>query len=549
MAKKLLSILLAAAMLLSFCALAEEEAPEHSPAVVLYTNDVHCGIDDTIGCAGLAAYKAAYEAAGYDLALVDCGDAIQGAAVGTLSRGEYIIDIMNEVGYDVAVPGNHEFDYNVERFMELVDKAAFPYVAANFCDAEGNPVLDPYVMMELGGYTVAFVGIATPETYFKSTPTYFQDDEGNYIYSFSEGADGQNLYDSVQVAVDAAIAEGAEIVVALAHLGTDASSSPYTSSEMIEHTNGIDVVLDGHSHSVWPEEIVKNKDGEDVILSSTGTKLQYVGVLSITPTDEGVELHTRLASESIFQDEATTEFVNGIKAEYEADLATVVAHTDVDLTIVDPATLDDSGNPVRIVRSQETNLGDLCAAAYLALGEADVAFVNGGGIRKSIPAGDITYEQIIAVHPFGNALCVCYATGQEILDALEMASRALPDENGGFLQVAGLSYEINMAVDSTVVTDDHGMFVEVTGDRRVQNVMMADGTPIDPEATYKLASHNYMLQDSGDGINMFADNEYERESVMLDNQVLINYITDYLGGVVGEEYADLYGQGRITIIQ
>ena len=318
---------------------------------------------------------------------------------------------------------------------------------------------------------------------------------------------------------------------------------------MIEHTNGIDVVLDGHSHSVWPEEIVKNKDGEDVILSSTGTKLQYVGVLSITPTDEGVELSTRLASESIFQDEATTEFVNGIKAEYEADLATVVAHTDVDLTIVDPATLDDNGNPVRIVRSQETNLGDLCADAYLALGEADVAFVNGGGIRKSIPAGDITYEQIIAVHPFGNALCVCYATGQEILDALEMASRALPDENGGFLQVAGLSYEIKMPVDSTVVTDDHGMFVEVAGDRRVQNVIMADGTPIDPEATYELSSHNYMLQDSGDGINMFADNEYERESVMLDNEVLINYITDYLDGVVGEEYADLYGQGRITIIE
>ena len=240
-------------------------------------------------------------------------------------------------------------------------------------------------------------------------------------------------------------------------------------------------------------------------------------------------------------------FVAGIKEEYAELAQTVVAKTDVDLTIVDPTLTDSEGKPLRIVRSQETNLGDLCADAYRAMSGADIAFVNGGGIRTSIPAGDITYEQIISVHPFGNAMCVVEATGQEILDALEMSARKLPSENGGFLQVSGISFDIDMSVEPTVVTDDKGLFVEVSGDRRIKNVKVGDA-PIDPDATYTLASHNYMLKESGDGINMFADNVLLQDSVLLDNQVLIKYITEYLGGVVGAEYADLYGQGRINII-
>ena len=544
MLKKLLTVLLVVSMLMTGLALAQEELPaEHQPVVVLYTNDVHCGIEDAIGYAGLAAYEKAYEKLGYEVILVDNGDAIQGGPIGTLSKGEYIIDIMNAVGYDIATIGNHEFDYGMDVFMSLREKAEFPYISANFCDLEGNPILDPYVIKELGGWKVAFVGVSTPETFTKSTPTFFQDEEGNYIYSFCQGEDGANLYAAVQKAVDAARAEGAEIVIVMSHLGIDGSSVPYTSSDLIVNTTGINAVLDGHSHSVLDMELVQNAAGEDVILTSTGTKLNNVGSLFIDVGDDQTPVLTSaLHSESLFQDEEAQAYIATVKAQYEETLNQVVATTAVDLTTKDPATGE------RAVRNSETNLGDLCADAYRMVLGADVAFVNGGGVRADIPAGDITYGQILSVHPFGNMACLIEVSGQQILDALEMASRDVPNECGGFLQVSGLSYEINVGVETSVVLDDKGSFVEVAGERRVQNVLV-DGQPIDPEATYTLASHNYMLKSGGDGMSMFQGSTILQDEVLIDNQVLINYIVDTLGGVVGEEYSDPYGQGRITIIE
>ena len=571
--KKILALLLALMLVLAGCAPAEtgdnsseseqsqqeeqnnetvepeetEEPVEPKGVVVLYANDVHCGVDDKIGYAGVAAYKKAYEKAGYEVLLVDCGDAVQGATIGTLSQGGYIVEIMNELGYVASTVGNHEFDYGMDRFFELTDLADYDYVSANFVDKDGNRVLDAYTVVEAAGHKIAFVGVSTPETFTSSSPAYFQDENGNFIYGFCEGNDGADFYAAVQTAVDDARNDGADLVVILSHLGTNAESAPYTSSDLIVNTNGIDVVLDGHSHSVWEGERVKNKDGEEVILSSTGTKLANLGSLTIVDGEEGVELETKLHDEALFQDEEMEAFVAGIKAQYAELAQTVVARSDVDLTIVDPTATDADGKPIRIIRSQETNLGDLCADAYRAMSGADIAFVNGGGIRTSIPAGDITYEQIISVHPFGNALCVVEATGQEILDALEMGVRNLPSENGGFLQVSGISFEIDMSVESTVETNDKGLFVKVSGARRVKNVMVGDA-PIDPAATYTLASHNYMLKEGGDGINMFADNVLLQDSVLIDNQVLIKYITEHLNGVVGEEYSEPYGQGRITIV-
>ncbi len=544
MLKKLLTVLLVVSMLMTGLALAQEELPaEHQPVVVLYTNDVHCGIEDAIGYAGLAAYEKAYEKLGYEVILVDNGDAIQGGPIGTLSKGEYIIDIMNAMGYDIATIGNHEFDYGMDVFMSLREKAEFPYISANFCDLEGNTILDPYVIKELGGWKVAFVGASTPETFTKSTPTFFQDGEGNYIYSFCQGEDGANLYAAVQKAVDAARAEGAEIVIVMSHLGIDGSSVPYTSSDLIVNTTGINAVLDGHSHSVLDMELVQNAAGEDVILTSTGTKLNNVGSLFIDVGDDQTPVLTSaLHSESLFQDEEAQAYIATVKAQYEETLNQVVATTAVDLTTKDPATGE------RAVRNSETNLGDLCADAYRMVLGADVAFVNGGGVRADIPAGDITYGQILSVHPFGNMACLIEVSGQQILDALEMASRDVPNECGGFLQVSGLSYEINVGVETSVVLDDKGSFVEVAGERRVQNVLV-DGQPIDSEATYTLASHNYMLKSGGDGMSMFQGSTILQDEVLIDNQVLINYIVDTLGGVVGEEYSDPYGQGRITIIE
>lgn len=549
MFKKLLAVMLAASMLLVGFAFAEEETAEaeHTPVVVLYENDVHCGIEENVGYAGVAAYRKAYENLGYDTLLVDNGDAVQGDVVGTLSKGEAIVDIMNALNYDVAIPGNHEFDYGMDQFNALVERANYPYISANFKTIEGENILDPYVILEAGGWKIGFVGATTPDTFTSSTPTYFQDGEGNYIYSFSEGDEGAKLYAAVQEAVDAVRAEGAEIVILMSHLGVDADGSglPYLSSTVIENTNGINAVLDGHSHTVMEQEKVLNKDGEEVLLSQTGTKLQNLGVLTINP--DGT-METKLHNETIFKDPDAQAVLDDINAQNAETLNQVVATTQVKLTTTDPVAKAEDGSPLRIVRSQETNLGDLCADAYRTLLGADVAFVNGGGIRADIEAGDITYSQIISVHPFGNAACLIEVTGQQLLDALEMGASQLPAENGGFIQVSGMTYEINMAVPSSVVVDDHGSFVSVDGERRVQNVTVG-GEPIDPEKTYTLASHNYWLKSGGDGMSMFPGSPILQDEVMLDNQVLINYIVDELGGTVGEEYADPYGQGRITIIE
>ena len=551
MKRKILALALVLVLLLAGCgsaAPAETPAPAESAApaensaylgldndiVILYTNDVHCGVDDNLGYAGLATVKNALEAQGKHVVLVDNGDAVQGDTIGTLSNGEYIIDIMNEAGYDVATPGNHEFDYGMDQFLALTEKANFPYVSANFVDADGNTVLDPYVIKDVAGVKIAFVGISTPKTITTSTPKYFQDDNGNYIYGFMQDETGEKLYAAVQSAVDAARAEGAQIVIAMSHLGIEEDCSPWTSSEVIVNTTGIDAVLDGHSHSMLACEKVKNKDGQEVILSSTETKLAYIGCLTIK--DDGSMTST------LISDNGMKDFVAGIQEEFEELVNTVVASTAVDLVIKDPA----SGE--RIVRVTETNLGDLCADAYRAMSGADVAIVNGGGVRADIPAGDITYGQIIAVHPFGNEMCVVECTGQEILDALELGCSKLPAESGGFLHVSGMTYTVDLNVESSVKLDENGMFVSVEGDRRVTEVTIG-GEPLDPEKTYTLASHNYKLKDCGDGYSMFADNVFLQDSVMIDNQVLINYIVNVLGGTVGEEYADPYGQGRITIIE
>lgn len=518
--------------------------------VVLYTNDVHCAVaqDDenqVLGYAKVAALKEELEEAGSEVILVDAGDAIQGEAIGTLSSGEYLVQIMDEVGYDIAVPGNHEFDYGMEQFLKLAEEADYDYISANFTDlTTGEPVFDAYEIEEEGGVKIAFVGVCTPKTITSSTPVYFQNDAGEYIYGFRQDEIGAALYDCVQSAVDAARAEGADYVIAVTHLGIEAECSPWMSTELIGNTNGIDVVLDGHSHSTIEGDLVKNKDGANVLMTSTGTKLSAIGKLTIA---EDGALSSELVYDYEGSDPEVEAFIAGIQAEFEETLNQVVAKTDVALVINEPSTLDKE-EKIRLVRNAETNLGDLCADAYRYVSGADVALVNGGGIRTDILAGDITYDDIISVHPFGNELCMVEATGQQILDALEMGARVTPEENGGFLQVSGLTYEIHTDMESTVKLDENGMFQGMLGDYRVQNVMIGD-EPLDPDKTYTVASHNYMLKNAGDGINMFTECELLLEDIMLDNQVLITYITEGLGGVVGEEYAEPYGQGRIVAVE
>ena len=549
--KKLLALVLALAMLFCVTAMAEEAPAETEAAptldkdlTILFTSDVHCGIDEGFTYVGLYGLKQQLAKNGY-VALVDDGDSIQGAAVGAFTKGEVDVKLMNALGYDAATLGNHEFDYGMDRLMELTKMAEYPYVSANFTYKD-EPVFDPYIIKEYNGVKVAFVGVSTPKTFTSSTPTYFQDAEGNYVYGFCEDTTGEKLYAAVQKAVDDARAEGAQYIIVLSHLGIEDTCSPWMSSELIANTNGINVLLDGHSHSILAQEEVLNKDGQPVLQAACGTKLEAIGYCRIAADgtvstglyqwpfkENAVELFG-LVNDFTAIEAAETDAVN-------AKLDEVVAHTDVNLIIKDPET------GVRVNRNMETNLGDLVADAYRAATGADVAMVNGGGIRADLPAGDITLRQIQECHPFGNALCMAEANGQQILDALEWGSRNAPGENGGFLHVSGLTYEINTTVPNSCTNDDKGNFTGVTGEYRVRNVMV-NGEPLDPEKTYTVASHNYMLKSGGSGACMFINDPILLDEIKLDYEAVIDYILNDLGGSVGPEYEDIWGQGRITVI-
>lgn len=520
--------------------------------VVLYTGDVYCAVDENIGYAGLAAYKKQVEKETPYVALVDCGDALQGDAIGTISQGEYLVDIMNKVGYDFAVLGNHEFDYGMERLEELMEMSDAAYLGCNV-DYTGSgenalSALQQYEIVDYGDTKVAFIGISAPESISQSTPAYFMDENGDIVYSFCSDS-GEALYSRVQETVDSCREEGADYVIALTHLGDDESSAPFRSTDLIAGTSGIDAVLDSDSHSAIDSDMVEKEEGREIPLSSSGTGLENIGQLTITP--EG-DITTRLISDFEEKDSDMESFIADIQSEYEEELQQVIAGSDVELTT-------ESEDGVRLIRNRETNLGDFCADAYRQIAGADIAFVNGGGIRADLSEGDITYEDILAVHPYGNHLCVVEATGQEILDALEMGScstmaetgdgEKAAGESGGFLQVSGLRYTIDTSVDSTVKVDKDGMFVSCGQQRRVKNVevLQDDGSyePIDVDETYTLASHDYMLRQSGDGFTMFADNEMVVEEGMVDYQILITYISDYLGGSIGEQYSS--PDGRITV--
>ena len=553
--KKLLGILLALCLLLGCCASFAEEAA--APAleknlVVLFTSDVHCGIDQGWGYAGLYAVKESLSADNYVL-LVDDGDAIQGEPIGTMTTGEGIIDIMNAVGYDIAIPGNHEFDYGMDRFLELTKKANFPYLSCNF-NKEGELVFQPYVIKEFDGVKIAFVGVSTPMTLRASTPRYFMNNQGEFIYGFLQDDTGEAVYAAVQKAVDDARAEGATYVIVMAHLGNEAECSPWMYSDVIANTTGIDAWLDGHSHDT-DQVIMKNKDGEDVVRSGCGTKLANIGALTIakdgTISAQLFGWDSSIAAPKLLGLKNTgSEAVSAASDVLNEKLQEVVAKTSVDLYINDPEATTDEGKPIRIIRRAETNLGDLCADAYRDQGgNTDIAFVNGGGIRVQLNAGDLTLNNILSVHPFGNSLTVIEVTGQQVLDALEWSVHSLPGEFGGFDQVSGITFEYDATIESPVIQDESKMFagIDDTKERRVHNVMVG-GEPLDPEKTYTLASHDYQLLNNGDGYTMFDGCKVLQESVKLDNQVLIDYITQTLGGVVSEGYENPYGQGRIVSV-
>ena len=529
---------------------ASDQSAEKKGLYILYTNDIHCGVEEGFGYAGLWQVRRELEEEGYETILVDNGDFIQGGAIGTLTEGEAIIELMNKLQYDVAIPGDHEFDYGMDRFNELVKKAQFPLISCNF-NKEGSLIFKPYIIIEKMGKKIAFVGVTTPETPTASTPSVFQDGNGNYIYDFLQDKTGEKLYTAVQKNVDSARAEGADFVYLMAHLGNKAEYSPWTYADVISHTKGIDVVLDGHSHDT-EQVTMKNAEGKTVARSSCGTKLNAIGHSLITPDGKISETNiwswpnTPGAPQLLSIKNEMSEVIAKVTADEDKKLKEVVARSDVELTMNDPKEKDNSGNPIRMIRRAETNLGDFCADAFRIIAEADIGLINAGGIRKGLPKGDITYGDIINLFPFGNQVCVINATGQQILDALEWGAKDIPNENGGLIHVSGLTYEIDSSIPSTCTADANNMFTGVTGKRRVSNVKVGD-TPIDPNKKYSVAGIDYVLKKNGDGLTAFNGAEVLKDQLMLDNQLLIDYITKNLKGTVSEEYADPYGQGRIKI--
>ena len=511
--------------------------------VILHTNDTHCGIEENMGYAGLVWYENQMKEETPYVTLVDAGDAIQGAPVGTLSEGEYLVQIMNKAGYDFAVPGNHEFDYGMEKLLGLSARLDCGYSACNFVNLPSKTqVFAPYRIMEYDDIQVAFVGVATPESITKSTPAYFQDQFGRYRFSFCEDETGEALYSQVQSAVDQARGEGADYVIMVGHLGDNGITEKWSSRSVIANTTGIDAAIDGHSHEVCVEN-VPNENGEMVVLTQTGTKFANIGKLTITADGQIQASHVSAVTDAEgnpAKDAEMESFINGIKSQYEESLKVVLGRTDVDLMDKDPET------GLRAVRKAETNLGDLCADASRYMMGADIGFMNGGGIRAGIEAGDITYEDALSVFPYGNMICMAEVSGQKIKDALEMGVKNYPEESGGFIHVSGLTYTVDSSVPSSVVLDEKRNFVSVGGEYRVRDIYVGE-EPLDVNRTYTLASHNYWLKSGGDGMSMLMGCPILKDETMVDVDTITSYISEYLGGTVGEEYKDPRGQGRITI--
>ena len=550
---------------------------EKSEVTILYTNDVHTYIDKQapqLTYAAIAALKQSYQNAGKKVLLVDAGDHVQGTAYGSMDQGASIIELMNAAGYDAATPGNHEFDYGMDRAKELMRDADFPYLSCNWVDLRTNlRVLPEIKVFVRGGVRIAFVGITTPETFTKSTPAYFMNKaQTKYIYDILGGEDGQKLYSAVQKAVDKAKCL-ADVVIGLGHLGVDPSSSPWTSEEVIAHTTGFDAFIDGHSHTVMENKQVADASGRLVTLTQTGSYFANVGEMTIAP--DGT-ISTRLVSSYDQEDVA-------VAAEQAAWVNTVddmlgekIAVADTKFYITDPAT------GKRRIRSGETNLGDFVAdGIYTYFNEVeqlhcDIAIMNGGGIRSDEDAGYWTFKTCKQVSPFGNVACLMSVTGKQIQDALEFAARfagAEGKENGGFLQVAGATYEIHTDIPNTVQTDDKNVWIgSATGTPRVQNVKIydrANGTyvPLDENKTYALAGMNYTLRNLGDGFAMFDGAELIKDYVSEDYLVMSTYAMTF-GGVDAEglphlssansvlaeypgyllDYENPYGAGRISIL-
>jgi 2',3'-cyclic-nucleotide 2'-phosphodiesterase (5'-nucleotidase family) len=497
--------------------------------VILYENDVHCTIEEY---SKLSAMKKELQGTYAHVGVVSGGDYIQGNSLGAISRGEYMIELMNLVGYDAVTLGNHEFDFMFDRLEELVSIMDTKPICCNFQKVgEAGSYYEPYSIVSYGDVDIAYIGITTPSTLTTASPAQFMDENGNYLYTFNP----TTLYEIVQENIDAAEAEGADYIIAVSHIGY-AEDEIYGDLEDIEtlirNTDGFDVVLDAHSHSVIENKIVNDKSGNEVVLSSTGTKFEYIGKLTIS--EDGITTELIKTAEYESTDPEVDAYIERIYSEYSVLAERKVASTEVDLIVNDA-----DGN--RLVRRYETNLGDLCADAFRYAVNADIGYVNGGGLRAAIEKGDISYNDLLNVLPFNNTLVLAEVSGQTIKDMMEMTMSVWPYENGSFPHVSGMTFSVNTAIESSVVINELEEFVGVSGEYRVYDIKVLNSEtgeyePLDLSKTYTIAASNFYLINYGSGLKMLENSTIIKDDGMLDVEALERYIVDELGGVVGEEY-------------
>lgn len=558
--------------------------------MIVYTNDVHSYIDnvikdkdgnitgDGLRFSKVRAFVDDRRAEGKNVLLVDAGDEIQGDVYGAMDEGATVLRIMETAGYQLATPGNHEFDYGTTAFLKLAETTKFPYITCNFHPTDTDEtIFKKYMIFDIAGKKVAFVGITTPDLMNSSTPAYFQNEKGEYIYAVEGAEKAEDVYECVQKTVDE-VRPQADYVIALGHvgIGLDERAKGIASTDIISHVSGLDAFIDGHSHSVVEQEPVKDKDGKNVILTQTGSYFANFGVMTIA--GDGT-IRTELLSDYDREDEETaaieTQWIKAVTDKMGEKIGTL----DVKLGINNP---DDDKQ--RFIRAMEMNIGNFTTdSVYWYFNEkmgldCDVTILNGGGIRADIDAGDVSMLSVKRVEPFGNMICLIEANGQQILDALEMGATMtgewdsewnIPAENGGFLHASGLRYTIDATIPSSVKTNEAGAFQSVDGEYRVRNVEIYNKKtgkyePLEPDRKYQVGGLNYILRNGGNGLTMFENDKLVVDYVGQDYIILAEYVRSfaeengyprvntanspllrYEGFLL--DYEDPYGAGRIEI--
>ena len=529
----------------------EKQKEKSDDIIIIHTNDVHCGFMDSIGYDGLMLYKKELQKKYKNVLTVDIGDHIQGDVIGLISKGLEIIDIMNKIGYDISALGDHEFDYGLNSLFYCHQKLNCGYISANYCYRKNKTLIfPPYKIINVGNKKIGFIGLTTHETLTNSYLHNIIDKEGNMIYDFISKNEGKDLYELTQKYINELKRKGMDYIIILDHIGFGRNEIyKITSINLLSNIYGIDAIIDGHTHRVY-NITKKDKDGKDIILTQTGTKLSYIGVIKIknngeiiselidkVPEPEEKENAKKIKrnNKEVWVDAEMNNYLINLENYYNEKLNQKIGYSHFDLIVK----IDNK----KLCRSEETTLGNLISDATRTIGKGQIALKLGGTIQDNLLKGDITYKKILNISPYSNEIINKEILGKDILDALELSVRYLPEKQSRFLQVSGMSFKVNISINSTVIVDEDETFVKVKGKRRVFDVKV--GTEkLDINKPYKVSMNSY-IGEGGDGFSMFRKYEIISSTSLYDVEVIILYINKTLNGNISNYYRKT--KGRIII--